>query len=149
MKSESGFTVQAMEWRDGKEPIRRLREEVFILEQAVPIDEEWDEYDAVSRYVIAVDERGRPLGTGRLSPDGKIGRMAVLKEHRRRGIGGAMLKVLLEMAKAEGHHTVFLHAQCQALEFYAKQEFTAQGPEFMEAGIPHRKMVLTLSRQAR
>jgi predicted GNAT family N-acyltransferase len=149
MKSESGFSVQTVEWRDGKKIIRRLREEVFIREQAVPIDEEWDEYDAISRYVIAVDERGRALGTGRLSPGGKIGRMAVLKEHRRRGIGSAMLSALLKMAKAEGHHRVYLHAQCQAAEFYAKQGFTAQGSEFMEAGIPHCKMELTLSRQAR
>ena len=149
MKSEPDFRVCAVEWCDGMETIRRLREEVFIKEQEVPVREEWDEYDAVSLYVIAVDESGRPLGTGRLSPGGKIGRLAVLREHRRHGIGSAMLKALLEMAKKEGHHTVFLHAQCQALQFYAKQGFTAQGPEFMEAGIAHRKMTLTLSRQAR
>jgi len=149
MKSEAGFTVHAVEWRSSRAAIRRRREEVFIKEQAVPVQEEWDEYDAVSCYVIAVDESGLPLGTGRLSPAGKVGRLAVLREHRRRGIGSAMLKALLEMAKAEGHHTVFLHAQCQALDFYAKQGFTAQGPEFMEAGIAHRKMALTLSRQAR
>ena len=149
MKTDAGFTVQPVAWRSGSEAIRRLREEVFIREQAVPVHEEWDEYDAVSRYVIALDERGRPLGTGRLSPGGKIGRLAVLRVHRRRGIGSAMLRALLDMAKAEGFHTVFLHAQCQALEFYAKQGFMAQGPEFIEAGIPHRKMTLTLSRQAR
>ena len=149
MKTDAGFTVQPVAWRSGSEAIRRLREEVFIREQAVPVHEEWDEYDAVSRYVIALDERGRPLGTGRLSPGGKIGRLAVLRVHRRRGIGSAMLRALLDMAKAEGCHTVFLHAQCQALEFYAKQGFMAQGPEFIEAGIPHRKMTLTLSRQAR
>lgn len=149
MKSEPDYRVYTLEWCDGMETIRRLREEVFIKEQDVPVQEEWDEYDAVSLYVIAVDKCGRPLGTGRLSPGGKIGRMAVLREHRRRGIGSAMLKALLEMAKNEGHYTVFLHAQCQALEFYAKQGFTAQGPEFMEAGIPHRKMALNLSPQAR
>ena len=149
MKSEPDFRVCTVEWRDGMETIRRLREEVFIKEQEVPVREEWDEYDAVSRYVIALDERGRPLGTGRLSPGGKIGRLAVLRVHRRRGIGSAMLRALLDMAKAEGFHAVFLHAQCQALEFYAKQGFMAQGPEFIEAGIPHRKMTLTLSRQAR
>lgn len=142
-----GFAVLPATWETHGDDIRRLRQEVFVSEQAVPEDEEWDADDPVSRYVIAVDGSGCVLGTGRLAPDGKIGRMAVLREQRRRGIGTALLQALLAMARAEGFHTVYLHAQSQALAFYAREGFIARGPEFNEAGITHRKMVLTLSRK--
>lgn len=141
------FAVLAAAWDTHGEDIRHLRREVFVREQAVPEEEEWDADDPVSRYVIAVDGRGRVLGTGRLAPDGKIGRMAVLREQRRRGIGTALLRALLAIAGDEGFHTVYLHAQSQALAFYARQGFITEGPEFNEAGITHRKMVLTLSRK--
>jgi predicted GNAT family N-acyltransferase len=141
------FVVLPAAWDTHGEDIRHLRREVFMHEQAVPEEEEWDADDPVSRYVIAVDRSGRVLGTGRLAPDGKIGRMAVLRGQRRRGIGTALLQTLLTIARDQGIHTVYLHAQSQALAFYAGQGFIARGPEFNEAGITHRKMVLTLSRK--
>lgn len=144
MSAERRFRVHEADWHAHGDVIRRIRRDVFVQEQGVPEAEEWDEHDAASRYVLAVDEAGRPLGTGRLAPAGRIGRMAVYPHCRGRGIGSALLRALLALAAEQGCRRVFLHAQCQALEFYARHGFTAEGPEFDEAGIAHRKMTLTL-----
>jgi len=149
MDADIAVTVREVTWQSHGGDIRRLRREVFVLEQQVPEEEEWDEDDAVSRYVVAVDGRERVLGTGRLAPQGKIGRLAVQRDWRGCGIGTALLQTLLTMAAAQGYRRVFLHAQCRALDFYARQGFTAAGPEFDEAGITHRKMTLTLPPQPR
>ncbi len=119
---------------------RPLREAVFVAEQGVPLALEWDEFDAASRHVIARDGDGAAIGTGRLLPDGHIGRLAVLAGWRSQGVGRALLERLLEEAAAQGLQTLLLHAQIQALGFYEKLGFVAEGPPFMEAGIPHRRM---------
>lgn len=117
---------------------------MFIIEQQVPEELEWDEADAVSVHALALDGEGRAIGTGRLLPDGRIGRMAVVREWRRRGVGSAILKWLVASARRQEFHVLHLHAQTHALDFYANHGFIAQGDDFSEAGIPHRKMVLSL-----
>ncbi len=113
---------------------------MFIEEQRVPESLEWDEFDAVSLHLLAETEAGMVIATGRLLPDGHIGRMAVLPEWRRRGVGYAVLLVLIEAARARGDQSVRLHAQVHALGFYGKAGFVAEGPVFDDAGIPHRTM---------
>lgn len=121
--------------------LQAIRREVFIVEQHVPEADEWDDWDAVCQHVLALagDE---PVGTGRLLPDGHIGRMAVRKTWRGRGVGRAMLTTLLALARQSGYAEVVLHAQTHAIAFYQKQGFSVEGPEFMEAGIAHRVMRL-------
>ena len=121
-----------------------IRREVFVVEQGVPEEEEWDEQDAVSQHVIALDAMGAAVGTGRLLTDGHIGRMAVLEQWRGRGVGSALLIMLIGMARAQGHSETRLHAQTHALAFYRKHGYTALGDEFREAGIPHYAMRLPL-----
>lgn len=134
------FSVRRASWHDDRVMLQDLRRRVFIVEQQVPEDLEWDDADARSIHALALDARGRALGTGRLLSDGHIGRMAVVNEWRRRGVGSAILKLLLTQARQQGYGAVHLHAQTHALEFYAKHGFVAHDDEFMEAGIPHRKM---------
>ncbi len=117
---------------------------MFVEEQHVPEDLEWDEADERAYHVLAFDDEGVAIGTGRLRLDGQIGRMAVAREWRGRGVGGAILAALLELARKEGCTVVRLHAQTHALDFYKKYGFTAVGDEFDEAGIPHRAMELRL-----
>lgn len=124
--------------------LRAVRETVFIGEQRVPIEEEWDEHDAECVHVLATDEQGTPIGTGRLLPDGHIGRMAVLAHYRGRGVGAAILERLLLEAQHRGHKHLVLNAQTHAIEFYARFGFVAEGDEFQEAGIPHRRMTRVL-----
>ncbi len=117
-----------------------LREAVFVVEQGVPLALEWDEFDAVSRHVVARDNTGRVIGTGRLLPDGHVGRMAVAADWRGKDVGRALMERLIEEAAQQQQKTLLLHAQTRAVGFYARLGFVAEGPEFMEAGIPHRQM---------
>lgn len=138
------FTVRSATWRDDFGALQVLRRRVFIVEQQVPESLEWDEADAVCTHALALDAQGNPVATGRLLPDGHIGRMAVLPECRRRGVGSAVLNFLIGCARQQGFKAVQLNAQTHALGFYARRGFVARGDEFMEAGIPHREMTLKL-----
>lgn len=119
--------------------LRQVRRAVFIVEQGVSEADEWDDEDDVCAHVLATANR-EPVGTGRLTPGGKIGRLAVLSEHRGRGIGERILTMLVQEAAHRGLDGVYLHAQVQALPFYRKLGFVAEGEEFHEAGIPHLRM---------
>lgn len=135
------FGVEAGGWSELGDEARVVRDAVFVEEQRVPLDMEMDEHDAASRHVVARDNDGNAIGTGRLLPDGHIGRMAVLADWRGKGVGRALLERLLEEARLQGHAHLALHAQTQASGFYRRFGFVEEGPEFMEAGIPHRTMV--------
>ncbi|MDY0021383.1 GNAT family N-acetyltransferase [Arenimonas caeni] len=134
------FRIEPADYATDLADLRSVRETVFILEQKVPEEEEWDELDPKSHHVLARDERGRPIGTGRLTPERKIGRMAVLPEWRGKGVGDALLVALLDKARSLGWTEVTLNAQCSAEGFYAKHGFVPYGDRFMEAGIEHRAM---------
>lgn len=141
---DSDFRVEVATWERDAAALRAVREPVFVIEQKVPVDEEWDALDPRSVHVLALDAAGRPIGTGRLTPENKIGRMAVLREWRGRGVGEAILRTLIEQARDRGIREVALHAQTHAIPFYARAGFTAEGAEFDECGIPHRLMRRTL-----
>lgn len=135
------FGVEAGSWSELAEPARQVREAVFVTEQKVPREIEMDEHDASSRHVLARDADGGAIGTGRLLVDGHIGRMAVLAGWRGQGVGRALLERLMEEAAALQMQHLALNAQTQACGFYRRFGFIEEGPEFMEAGIPHRNMV--------
>jgi predicted GNAT family N-acyltransferase len=124
-------------WETQKFAAEPIRHEVFVVEQNVPVDMEWDEMDALSLHAIACDEGGEVVGTGRLLPDGHIGRMAVKASRRGAGVGSEILLALMQEAKKRGDRAVVLHAQIQAEPFYARFGFVREGREFMEADIPH------------
>jgi len=134
------FRVEPADYRVDFADLRAVREPVFIVEQQVPVEEEWDELDPQCRHVIARDADNRPIGTGRLTPERKIGRMAVLAEWRGKGVGGAILEALMDEARALGWLEVTLNAQTHAIPFYASYGFEAFGEAFMEANIPHLAM---------
>lgn len=140
------FAVAQGDWSALGAEAGPIRERVFVHEQQVPLELEWDEFDAVSHHVLARDATGRPIGTGRLLPDGHIGRMAVLPDWRGRGVGRALLDRLMELAAQAGQAELALHAQTHACGFYRAAGFVEEGPEFMEAGIPHRLMTRRLPR---
>lgn len=139
------YSIEPAAWPADREDLRAVRETVFVSEQGVPADMEWDEHDAAALHLLARDDRRRPVGTGRLLTDGHIGRMAVLAQWRGRGIGTALLNALIDAARARGLGQVALNAQCSAVGFYERLGFVPEGPVFDEAGIPHRHMTLALS----
>ncbi len=134
------FSIHPVDFASAADELRKVRETVFVREQGVPAALEWDGSDPACRHVIARDAAGAPVGTGRLTPDRRIGRMAVLREWRGRGVGDALLAALLEQARALGWTEVSLHAQASAEDFYARHGFVPEGGRFMEAGIEHQGM---------
>ncbi|CAN7322862.1 GNAT family N-acetyltransferase [Pseudoduganella sp. LjRoot289] len=131
------------DWHTLQADCKAIRMEVFVMEQGVPAELEMDDNDAACLHAVAYDASGAPVGTGRLLPDGHIGRMAVRKIARGTGVGGALLQGLMAQAKARGDHAVVLGAQTHAAPFYAKHGFAIVGQEWMEAGIPHVEMAHT------
>jgi len=134
------FRVRLAEWPGDQPALRTIRHAVFVTEQHVPEDLEWDGSDGVCRHALAEDAQGNAIGCGRLLPDGHIGRMAVLPAWRGRGVGSALLATLVDLAREMGHRRVALNAQTGALPFYARHGFVPCGAEFEEAGIAHRAM---------
>jgi predicted GNAT family N-acyltransferase len=133
-------TLRFGDWAAMQADAKPIRMEVFVQEQNVPADLEMDDRDAACLHAVAYDAAGTPLGTGRLLPDGHIGRMAVLRNARGAGIGGAILKGLMEKARERGDQKVVLSAQTHAAEFYLAHGFAMAGDVFHEAGIPHIEM---------
>lgn len=135
----SAVGIELGRWHEMQPAAAPIRLAVFVDEQQVPVELEWDEYDAVSTHAIA-RKGGQSIGTARLLPDGHIGRMAVLAAHRGQGVGAALLTALIERAREVGLASVCLHAQTHARAFYERHGFVAQGAVFIEAGIPHVMM---------
>jgi predicted GNAT family N-acyltransferase len=144
--SAPAFRVRVADWQRDQAPLRRIRYDVFVREQGVPETLEWDALDAVCRHVVANDEKDAAIGCGRLLPDGGIGRLAVERAWRGRGVGSAILSRLVDIARNAGFERVVLNARTDAEAFYARRGFTAAGAEFIEAGIRHRRMERVLSR---
>jgi predicted GNAT family N-acyltransferase len=142
--------IESVLWSRSAAAITAIRHEVFVREQGVPIELELDGLDPDCRHLLACDETGTPVGTARLHSKesggsaGKIGRMAVLKAWRGMGVGRALLRHLLGLAREQGMTTVSLAAQTVAVGFYEKEGFVVTGLPFDDAGIPHRLMTLTV-----
>ena len=138
----SEITVKLVETEEDMEAAVSIRFRVFVDEQSVPAEIELDEYDAVATHAIAVED-GQPIGTGRMyfeNGEARIGRMAVDLSHRRRGVGGLILRFLEDEARAQGATEIILHAQDYVKAFYASHGYTEHGDTFMEAGILHVEM---------
>ena len=136
--------IRLADWQSDSDAIRAVRRAVFIVEQNVPEDLDVDGSDVGCRHALAFDETGAPVGTARLGPEGRIGRMAVLQSHRRRGVGSRLLDRLINLARENGAAELHLHSQTHAIAFYQSFGFVPEGDEFLEAGIPHQRMVKIL-----
>jgi len=146
MKTLPEITIRVTAWPEAAPRTMPLREAVFVREQGVPPTLERDVHDAESSHAIAETADGTVIGTGRMLPDGRIGRLAVAAGWRGRGIGGQILEALIAEAQSCGFPEVFLHAQTQAESFYQRHGFIAEGAVFEEAGIAHRMMRRILRR---
>lgn len=135
--------IEEVSWEAASAQLLQIRHAVFVEEQRVPVELEQDEYDPLSLHLLARDANGLPVGTARILPSGRIGRVAVLSDLRRSGIGTALMNRLLEIAERRSLREVYLHAQHHSIPFYESFGFIAKGPTFYEAGIPHREMRLT------
>lgn len=136
--------IRLLAWEFARSLAMPIREAVFVEEQGVPIEIEMDEFDPVCVHALAMIDTGQAIGTGRLLPDGHIGRMAVLKVWRGKGVGATLLDALLRRAIDQGFERAMLNAQSHAKAFYERAGFVVEGDPFLEAGIPHVAMRCTL-----
>lgn len=143
--SKASLSIKIGDWQSLQTHAAPIRITVFVDEQNVPIELEWDDLDPKCEHAVAFDASGMAIGTARLDPDGHIGRMAVLKAYRDQGVGTALLKSLIDRARKNRIKWLALNAQTHALPFYTRLGFTAIGDVFDDAGIPHRRMFLDLS----
>src|SRR4051794_4673076 len=139
------------------ELVHAIRREVFVVEQNVPEEDEWDDLDPTSVHLLARDPDGAPLGTGRLihgpqalAITGRqgvvlLGRLAVLKRGRGTGLGAALVRAIEDEGRARGATELELHSQVHALGFYERLGYVAEGPEYLDGGIPHRTMTRGLA----
>lgn len=133
--------VRNADWKVDNSDLKKIRQAVFINEQAVPESMEWDNEDTTALHCIATINN-QTVATGRLQTDGQLGRMAVLKAYRNKGIGSLVLKHLITQHSLTQSTPLFLHAQKHAVNFYNKFNFYIIGDEFFEANIPHYLMQL-------
>lgn len=145
MTANAQYDIRFGDWTALSGDAKTIRFEVFVEEQKVPAELEMDHMDAVCVHAVAYDAAGTPIGTGRLLPDGHIGRMAVRKAGRGTGVGSALLQGLMAQARARGDRQVVLSSQTHAAPFYERHGFTIDGDEFFEAGISHINMRYTFA----
>jgi predicted GNAT family N-acyltransferase len=139
------FQIKRAHWPEDTGMLRQVRETVFVLEQHVPAELEWDGIDADCFHALAMSQDGQAIGTGRLLLDGHIGRMAVLREWRGRGVGKQLMELLMTEARNNHYPRLLLNSQVSAVPFYERFGFVTRGDEFDSAGIPHLEMILALT----
>lgn len=132
--------VELIDWQAAQPLAAPIRFTVFVEEQKVPVEMEIDEWDPQCVHALARSDTGEVLGTGRLLPDGHIGRMAVLAGARGLGVGSALLRSLMEEARRRGHAATVLSAQTHAIPFYQRHGYVVVSGEYLDAGIPHVDM---------
>lgn len=136
----SEITVRIADWQQDNADLRRIREAVFIAEQSVPPELEWDGDDEEAIHFLAL-ENGYPIGTARLLTDGQIGRVSVLRDWRGMNIGDALMRAVIAEAERRGLREQRLTAQVHATRFYERLGFEVVSEEFLEAGLPHVDML--------
>jgi predicted GNAT family N-acyltransferase len=136
--------VVRVQWEDRAAALRDIRQRVFVEEQKIPKSLEFDDLDLTAIHLLALNSAGQTLGCARITKTGQIGRMAVVSEHRRCGVGRLLLDAAIEAAMQAHLTRVHLHAQMRSAAFYHKQGFRQFGPVFTEAGIEHLAMELAL-----
>ncbi len=131
-------------WQQAESHLREVRTKVFIEEQCVPPDLEWDELDESARHLLVMNDANEPIACARLLNNGSIGRMAVLRDWRGLGVGSTLLRMAIELQQKQGAKIITLSAQMHAIAFYEKAGFVVSSQPYLDANIPHVDMLLTL-----
>ncbi|MCT8090373.1 GNAT family N-acetyltransferase [Acinetobacter kookii] len=135
--------IRSGSWDELQNDAKLIREQVFIQEQHIPVEEEWDAQDAVALHFVVYDQ-AQPIATARLLQNHSLGRVAVLKAYRGQGIGKLLMLEMIQQAKHEQRKFLKLSSQVHAMQFYAGLGFMVQGEQYLDCGIPHIDMYLKL-----
>lgn len=137
----SQFTLRTGSWDELQNDAKLIREQVFIQEQQIAAEDEWDAEDAVSLHFVIYDQ-DQPIATARLLQNNSVGRVAVLKSHRGVGIGKLLMQQIIQQAQQEQREFLKLSSQVHAMQFYAALDFKVEGEQYLDCGIPHINMRL-------
>lgn len=137
---KDNFVIQVVSWQIHSAPLKTVREEVFIKEQQVPAELEWDGLDETAQHLLALNSAGEAIGCARLPGNGSIGRMAVLKPWRGKGVGSALLGKAVALYRQQGIKNITLSAQMHAIPFYEKAGFEVCSEPYLDANILHVDM---------
>lgn len=137
------FRVQSGHWDKLEQDAKFIRKQVFIIEQNIPEEEEWDDQDMISDHFVVYDQ-DQPIATARLLQNNSVGRVAVLKAYRGQGIGCMIMLEIIRQAHQQDRKFLQLSSQVHAISFYEKLGFSIQGDAYDECGIPHIKMQLVI-----
>lgn len=137
------FIVQSGHWDKLEQDAKFIRKQVFIIEQNIPEEEEWDDQDMISDHFVVYDQ-DQPIATARLLQNNSVGRVAVLKAYRGQGIGRMIMLEIIRQAHRQDRKFLHLSSQVHAISFYEKLGFSIQGDAYDECGIPHIKMQLVI-----
>jgi predicted GNAT family N-acyltransferase len=140
----SSINIRIADWQADHDLISLVRKQVFIHEQGIEETLEWDELDKNATHFLALTSEGNAVGVARLTDNGAVGRMAVLRKYRHQGIARQLLHSIIEHARCLNFDYLSLHAQLHAVGFYQKVGFQCQGEQFEEAGLPHQAMLLNI-----
>jgi len=132
--------VLTSDWNSSKDQITFVRKQVFIIEQGIDPEDEWDEHDEDAVHFVTFGTTAVPTGTCRLTEEGQLGRLAVLPAYRHQGYGEMLMTKAIKVAREMGLRKVFLNAQVDVQQFYTKQNFRSDGKIFLEAGKMHVRM---------
>lgn len=142
---QQDFNIAKVMWQTHATQLKAVREQVFIVEQQVPVELEWDGLDDSAMHLLAVNRDGDAIGCARLIGDGSIGRMAVLKPWRGLGVGKALLQIAVLYYQQQGIQPITLSAQTHAIPFYQKAGFEVCSEPYLDAGILHVDMRLSVN----
>ena len=137
----SQFSIRTGRWDELQNDAKLIREQVFIQEQQIAVEDEWDAEDAVSLHFVVYDQ-DQPIATARLLKNNSVGRVAVLKSHRGVGIGKLLMQQIIQQAKHQQREFLKLSSQVHAIQFYAGLGFKVEGEQYLDCGIPHIEMRL-------
>lgn len=143
------YKLQSGSWDELEQDAKQIRKAVFVIEQQIPEQEEWDAQDALSlHFVVYVPDQHlnlvQPIATARLLKNNSIGRVAVLKQYRGQGVGCLIMQKVIEQAKIEQREYVELSSQVHAVAFYESLGFIKEGEVYLDCGIPHIDMYMKI-----
>lgn len=138
------FRVENGNWDQLHQDAKFIREQVFIIEQNISEQDEWDDQDLISQHFVVYDH-DQPIATARLLQNNSVGRVAVLKPYRGQGIGHLIMLEIINYAQQQDRSVLQLSSQVHAISFYEKLGFTVQGNQYDECGIPHIEMMINLN----
>ena len=134
------FTVKNVDWGNEQHKLRKIREKVFVCQWRIPWEYEFDHHDSGAFHVLVVDENDQEVATGRITPKGEIGRIAVEPQFRRPEVYQALFSALIKIAEQQGLQDVLVHCELEGVNYYQQQGFRPVGTVFMDAGIPRQSM---------